>query len=199
MNTRRFSRLRNRRLQSLAIALGLSASLLTMGNALALDGTVTVTATNTTRLSLTIQDNSAAFGAGIGPDGTGTGGEISSVLGTSGNEGAYYIWSPSSTPNITVKSNKTWTGTVLASENNGVGASSTITIASGALRYGTALPGTYAAAAGGTAFTDSAVSPSGWLNQPRGVSTFHYYYFLRVDWDDEIGGFNSTVTYSVTN
>jgi hypothetical protein len=202
MNTRRFSVLRNRRLQSLAVALGLSASMLSMGSALALgdSGNVTVTATNTARLSLTVVDSSADYGNGIGPDGLPVGGEISSVTSTNGDEGAYFVWSPSVNPNITVKSNKTWTGSVLATENNGLGASSTMKIANGSLRFGTSVPGTYAAAAAGTAFDAvTPLDPGGWTNHASGVSTFHYYYFLRVDWTDEIGGFNSTVTYSVAN
>jgi hypothetical protein len=96
-----------------------------------------------------------------------------------------------------VKSNLTWDGTVAATENGGT--STSISIASGALRYATTAPGSYAAAAGATALTTSADNPSGWLGHARGVSTFHYYYVLRVDWNDDLGSFSSTVTYSVSN
>jgi hypothetical protein len=190
--------LRVRRLQSLAVALGLSAAMLSMGTAGAADGIVTVTGTNTARLSITISDPTAAFGANLGPDGSNTGGEISSVTSTNGNEGAYYIWSPESSPLISIKSNQEWDGTVAASENSG--SATSISVASGALRYGTSVPADYATAAGGTAFQETGVAPDAtWNNHARGVSTFHYYYFLRVDWTDDLGTFNSTVTYSVSN
>src|SRR5919199_561892 len=82
-------------------------------------GTVTVTATNSAAMTISIADSSAAFGANLNPAGTNTGGEISSTVGSTGSQGAYYLWSPASTPNITVRSNATWNGTVAAGENSG--------------------------------------------------------------------------------
>ena len=159
-------------------------------------GTVNVTATNNAELTMTIADTTAAYGTAIQPDGTGTGGEISSVTGSSGSQGAYYIWTPATSPNITVKSNKPWNGTASASENpSGAGSSTSLTIASGALRRCTSVPGDYATASGCTAFTTSAAS---WAsNVTKGVSTYTHYLALRIDWNDDPGTFSSNVLYSV--
>lgn len=156
-------------------------------------GTVTVTATASAKLSITITDAMADFGVAVAPDGTGTGGEITSVVGTSGVEGSYYLWTPSSQPLVTVRSNKPWNGTISASENSGTATS--LTIASGVLRYSTSLPSDYAAAAAVTAFT---ATPDIWeSNHIKGLTTYNYYYALRVNWNDDPGTFASTVTYAV--
>ncbi|MFN0073500.1 MAG: hypothetical protein ACKVVP_18620 [Chloroflexota bacterium] len=157
-------------------------------------GTVTVTGTNNAVITITITDTTAAYGTSLQPDGSGTGGEISSVTGSSGNQGAYYIWTPSSVPNVSVKSNAAWSGTVDASANGGT--STSMSIASGVLRWCTAVPGGYAAAAACTSFATTAQS---WVaSGALGTNTYTHYYGLRVDWNDTIGTFSSTVTYSVT-
>ncbi len=157
-------------------------------------GTVTVTATNNAKITISISDATAAYGVNVAPDGTGTGGEITSVTSTTGTEGAYYIWTPSITPLVRVKSNKTWNGTIAAAENSG--SSSSMTISSGALRYSTSVPGTYSAASSELAFTTAAAD---WqTNHAKGNSTYTFYYLLRVDWTDDPGTFSSTVTYSVS-
>jgi hypothetical protein len=195
MIAKRLALLRNRRLQSLAVALGLSASMLTMGSGLAANDTVVVSANITSRLSITIQDQNANFGTGLGPDGLGTfPGNVTAVTSNAGNRGAYYIWAPNSTgDNITVRSNAAWNGSVAATENSNSPA--TITIANGSLRYRTSIPASYNAANNGTAFTTAGAAPSGWTGHTSGVSTFHYYVLLRVDWDDAISDFDSVVTY----
>lgn len=157
-------------------------------------GTVTVTATDNAKLTIAISDQNASFGDSVAPDGTGVGGEVSSVVSISGAEAAYYIWTPSTTPLVTVKSNRMWNGTVSATENTGT--SNTMTIASGVLRWSTAVPDSYAEAAGATAFS---TSPAVWqTNHGPGRASFTYYFLLRVDWTDTPGTFSSTVTYSAT-
>jgi hypothetical protein len=160
-------------------------------------GTVTVTATNNAELVMTIADTSAAYGTALQPDGSGTGGEIGAVTGSSASQGAYYIWTPATVPNFTVRSNKPWSGTVSASENpTGSGASASLTVASGALRRCTAAPADYAAASSCTAFTTSAAS---WASSvAKGTSTYTHYVALRIDWNDDPGTFSSNVVYSVT-
>ena len=156
-------------------------------------GTVTVSGTNTAKMTISIGDTSAAYGTSLGPDGSGTGGEISSVTGSSGNQGAYYIWTPATVPNVTVRSNTVWNGTVSATETTGT--STSMTIASGVLRRCTAVPASYTAAAACTAFTTTA---SNWAsNVASGISTYTHYFTLRVDWNDTTGTFASTVTYAV--
>ena len=97
--------------------------------------------------------------------------------------------------NVTVKSNKVWNGTVVATENAGTSAS--LTIASGALRHVESTePTTYAACSGGTAFTTTAGT---WKSSvAKGSNTYTMYYCLRVDWDDDPGSFSSSVTYTAT-
>jgi len=157
-------------------------------------GNVTVTGTNTAKITIEISDSTAAYGVSLAPDGSGAAGEISSVTSSTGSEGAYYIWTPSSLPVVRVKSNKTWNGTMAASEN--AGTSTSMTIASGVLRWSTSAPGSYAEAASATAFTTGAAA---WqTNHAKGVATYSHYYALRVDWTDDPGAFASTVTYAVS-
>jgi hypothetical protein len=158
------------------------------------DGTVSVSAGIGARLSIAISDNSATFGANVGPDGSNTGGEVSSVIGSVGNQGAYYVWSTDPEPLVRVRSNRTWNGTVRASETTGNAAS--MTVASGVLRWRTDAPASYADAAASTAFT---TTNAVWqTNHAAGAAEFVYYYLLRVDWDDDLGTFRSVVTYSAT-
>jgi hypothetical protein len=113
--------------------------------------------------------------------------------GTTGNQGSYYVWKSSGSGlTVTVKSNKVWNGTIAASENSGT--ASSMTIASGVLRYDSTAPTSYDQAAADTAFTtDAAIWQTG---HAKGTSEFTFYYSLRVDWDDDPGTFASTVTYS---
>lgn len=188
------------RLRATALVLAFTASVV-LPQSVAADsgtGTVTVSGTDVAKLTVSISSTNAAFGSSLTPDGAAVGGAISATsVGTTGNQGVYYVWTPPTTPLITVKSNKVWNGTVYASENAGGGASATLTVASGALRWGTSAPTTYADGASLTAF--STVTTTVWLsNVAKGVSTYQQYYGMRVDWNDDPGTFASTVTYSAT-
>lgn len=157
-------------------------------------GTVTVHAVVGARLSLEISDNTATFGPNVGPDGSNTGGDVTSVVGSVGNQGAYYVWTTDPEPLVRVRSNLAWNGFVRASETTGT--SPSMTIASGVLRWRTDDPGTYANAAASTAFS---TTDAAWqTNHPSGVAEYVYYYLLRVDWDDSLGTFRSVVTYTAT-
>jgi hypothetical protein len=156
-------------------------------------GAVTVTATNNAKLTMTIGAPSANFGSALDPTGAGTSGQVSATASGSGDQGVYYVWSPSGAL-VTVKSNKTWNGTVQASENSG--SATSLSVASGALRFDSSAPSTYAAASTASAFS---ATPATWQqNHAKGSSSFTYNYLLRVDWSDDPGTFSSTVTYSAT-
>ena len=177
-----------------AILIGSLSTVLSVAPASADTGSVSISATNNAKLTMMIGGSSANFGASLDPTGAGASGQVSATAaGTTGDQGVYYVWTPS-TPLVTVKSNRTWNGTVQATENTGTATS--LSVSTGALRYGTSTPSTYADAASGAPLTSSA---SSWqTNHAKGVSSFAYDYFLRVDWSDDPGTFNSTVTYTAS-
>jgi hypothetical protein len=163
-------------------------------------GTVTVTATNNAKITMTIGSATANFGTALDPTGAGTGGQVGATAPSgTGDQGVYYVWSPGGAL-VTVKSNKTWNGYAYASENSG--SATSLSIASGALRFDTSAPTAYSAASAASAF---AIAPStlpttgNWqTNHANGTSSFSYDYLLRVDWTDDPGTFSSTVTYTAT-
>jgi hypothetical protein len=184
----------SRRAHPAAVLLATVAAIFAVSPASADTGTIAVSATNNAKLTMTIGTSSANFGASLDPTGAGASGQASATApSTSGDQGVYYVWSPSA-PLVTVKSNKTWNGSMQATENTGSAAS--LSLASGALRFGTTLPHTYDDARNGSAFSSTATS---WqANHIKGVSSFSYNYYLRVDWSDDPGTFNSTVTYTAS-
>jgi len=150
-------------------------------------GTVGVEATSNAKITITINDATGNFGTTLEPEGeTSNSTEVVGIAGTSGNQGSYYVWKSSTGTGlkVTVKSNKAWNGTIAASVNTG-GASS-MTIASGVLRYRyyespatPAAPTSYADAADDTAFTTVAAT---WQsNHAKGATEFIFYYSLRLD------------------
>jgi hypothetical protein len=154
---------------------------------------VTVTGTINAALTLTIADSTAAFGTNLDPSGTDSN-SADGVTDVQAVNGSYYIWKTGGM-NITVSSSLVWNGTVSATENSGT--STTLTVASGALRWTDGgAPGSYAACALATPFTllagvwKTAVLP--------GTNTYTTYYCLRDDFVDTPGTFASTVTYSAT-
>jgi hypothetical protein len=149
-------------------------------------------------ITVIVSDGTAQFGTSISPQGDDSDSPdaVSDYQGAVGNQGSYYVWKSSGGTGVglTVKSNRTWNGTVGATENTGT--SPTMTIASGVLRYATTQPVTYAACASSTAFTTTSVT---WQsNVGPGITAYTYFYCLRVDWDDDPGIFQSTVAYSVS-
>jgi hypothetical protein len=160
-------------------------------------GTVTVSATNNAKITITIADTSAAFGTNLDPSGPASNSTdtVAVYTGSTGNQGAYYVWkSGGSGLTVTVRSNRSWNGTVQASENSGTAAS--MTVASGVLRWAETEPTSYSACSSATAFGTTAGT---WKsNIAKGVNSYTLYYCLRVDWDDDPGTFSSTVTYTVT-
>jgi len=181
----------------LAVLLAVTSVLATAAPAQAAQGTVTVTATVNAAITISLSKSSAPFGTTLEPGGTdsNSGDTVVDFQSSSSNQGSYYVWKAGgSGMTVTVQSNKTWNGTIAASENSGTSAS--MTIASGVLRYSSSAPASYNEAANGAAFT---TDPDVWqTNHPKGTSYFTFYYSLRVDWDDDPGTFASTVTYFVT-
>jgi hypothetical protein len=189
-----------------AAALGL-ALVTTIGHAVAAPataatGTVNVTGTNNSVMTVSFDDATAAFGTTLTPDGVDSDSSDTVVdfQGSSGNEGSYYVWrAAGSGVAVTVKSNATWNGTIGAAANSGTATSLAVPAsgATGALRWceGSA-PTSYATAAACNGFTTTAAS---WKSSvSRGVNTYTQFYALRADWNDDLGTFISTVTYTVT-
>jgi len=181
----------------LAVLLAVTSVLATAAPAQAAQGTVTVTATVNAAITISLSKSSAPFGTTLEPGGTdsNSGDTVVDFQSSSSNQGSYYVWkADGSGMTVTVQSNKTWNGTIAASENSGT--SSSMTIASGVLRYASTAPTSYAEAAAETAFTTSAAA---WqTNHAKGRSAHTFFYSLRVDWDDDPGTFASTVTYQVS-
>jgi len=184
----------------IGVALVAGALVAVMANtAGAASGGVSASGTNNANITITLSDSTADFGTNLDPSGTASNSSDTVVAraGSTGNQGAYYEWKANGGTglSIEVKSNKTWNGTVQASENSGT--SSSMTVASGALKYAEGSePTSYAACAAGTAFATTAQT---WKsNVSKGKSTYTQYYCLRVDWTDDPGTFASSTTYTVT-
>lgn len=161
-------------------------------------GSVSVQATNNSAITLSVSDGSADFGSNLDPLGTDSNssdrGQVSDFQSDSGS---YYVWRSGGGNGVvvTVKSNKSWTGSVSASPNTGT--SRSLTIESGALRYNTSSPRDYWDAALSPAFSTSGTDFE--VTGTKGVHTYNYFYNLRVNWDDDPGTLSSTVTYSATH
>lgn len=161
-------------------------------------GTVSVTATVNATITISIADTTAAFGTNLDPLGTDSNSSDGvfdfQSAGAPPATGSYYVWKTGGVA-ITVGSNTTWNGTLSASANTGT--SSSMTIASGVLRWkdGSA-PASYSDCSSATSFNTAA---STWKSAvPRGNTTYTTYYCLRDDWTDDPGTFISTVTYTAT-
>ncbi|MDP3062637.1 MAG: hypothetical protein Q8O40_05440 [Chloroflexota bacterium] len=165
----------------------------------AASGGVSASGENQANITITLIDSTAGFGTNLDPSGTASNSSDTVVAraGSTGNQGAYYEWKANGGDGLTieVKSNKTWNGTMAASENSGT--SSSMTVASGALRYAEGSePTSYSACSSGTAFQSTAQT---WKsNVAKGKSSYTQYYCLRVDWTDDPGTFVSNTTYTVT-
>ena len=187
-----------RRTIQLAVGLLLAGFVASTGTMARADITVmTASAANNAALTVTLQDATAEFGSNLDPKGTDSNSTETVVdyQGDTGNQGSYYVWAPDQSGNIIqVSSNKVWSAYIGASENTGFGASETMTIASGVLKYveGSA-PASYATCAAG-----SAPSTNTWKQDVApGRNTFAHFYCLRVDWDDAPGTFFTSVSYTI--
>src|SRR5690554_4998160 len=83
-------------------------------------GSVTVRATNNAAITLSVSDHTADFGTNLDPLGTNSNSsDFNQVQDFQEANGSYYVWRSNSGNGllITVKSNKSWTGTVTASPN----------------------------------------------------------------------------------
>lgn len=147
---------------------------------------------------ITLSDTSANFGT-INPLASVSESDdvVNGFQGKMGEEGSYYAWKSATGTGltVTVKSNRSWSGTIRATENQGT--SDTLTIASGSLRY---VEGSEP-----TGYDDCAnarvlsTSDNLWRGpEPQGISPFVHYYCLRSDWHDEPGTFLSNVIYTVS-
>ena len=159
---------------------------------------VQVSGTNDGKTTISISDTSASFGridpAGSEPDSDDV---VESFQGTQEDQGSYYVWKSDAGAGlrVVVKSNRSWSGTVRATENSGT--ARTMSIASGALRYVEGDPPlSYDDCASAPALT---VADAPWKTEaPAGVHTFVHYYCLRSGWSDEPGSFRSSVIYTVS-
>ena len=182
----------------IVVAVVIVLTRLGVGVAGAATGQVSASATNNAKITVTVTDASSDFGTNLDPEGTDSA-STDTVLdyqGSTGSQGSYYAWKAAGSGlDVEVKSNKVWSGTVVATENTGTATS--MTIASGVLKYvETTEPTTYSACDGGTAFATSAAT---WKTSvAKGTNTYTYFYCMRVDWDDDPGTFSSSVTYTAT-
>lgn len=160
-------------------------------------GSVSVQATNNAAITLSVSDGTADFGTNLDPLGsTSNSDDIGGVVSFQGPDGSYYLWSSEGNGvMITVRSNKSWTGTIVASPN--IGTSPSMSIESGVLRYSASAPGSYFDVALAPSLTTSGISFE--AAGTKGVNTYTHFYALRVDWRDDPGTFVSSVTYTATH
>ena len=163
------------------------------------DSAISAVATDTTTapptITLTLSDTTIALGT---PDPTCEGladgatiGEFTVYSGTTGNQGCSYVWSDL---DVTVQSNKAWSGTIAGTDGS---PTSGVTVPEGSFRYDVGTPTTsYAGCASNTALTTAAspFEPSGGAGDNQ-VYTYHH--CVLVDWDDDDGTIDSTITYTV--
>src|SRR3989304_381824 len=109
----------------LALALGLTLG----GSAGGVTGGVTASGTAADKITITIADATADFGTTMDAACTAAGSSdtVTGYDGSSGNEGCAYAWKAAGSGlSVTVKSNKTWNGTIVATENAGTATGLTI-------------------------------------------------------------------------
>ena len=125
-----------RRVLLLIVGLGLAASQIGSGGVSAETAVVSIAGTNNASLTIKIADATADLGSNLDPDGTDSNSVdiVFDYQGSAGNQGTYYIWKSGGAGNtIEVRSNKAWSGALVATENSGTATS--MTILSGVLRY----------------------------------------------------------------
>ena len=160
---------------------------------------ISISGTNNSELTISVSDPSSDFGDSLHPSGidSTSSDTVADYQGNQGNQGSYYVWKAAGGTgvDVEVKSNKTWSGTIVAAEN--IGSSASMTISSGVLKYvASSEPTSYSDCDSATPFSASTAT---WrTGEPPGKSTFTYYYCMRVDWDDDPGTFASSVTYTAT-
>lgn len=193
----------NRRTATHKLALIAVLITLTLASTLALPApvgadetaTLTVTAANAAVLSITVEEDKVNFGSNLTPSGDKSDSkEI--VVAFTDTPGAYYVWKCNDGLGnfVTVRSSRSWSGTISATETSG--SSTSMTIASGVLRYATTAAASYAEAAAMTALS---TAPQTWMAAgPAGANTYTHFYSLRVSWADTVGTFASVVTYAVS-
>lgn len=188
-----------RRFVPVTIAI-LFASFLVGSGVQAESAVLQVSAANNAHLTIVMSDATADLGTNLDPDGTDSNSVdlVYDYQGATGDQGTYYVWNPGDIGNkIEVRSNRVWNGSVMATENSGPGASQTMTISSGVLRYieGNA-PSSYDSCEAGTVLTPF---PATWkTGVSAGRNIFVHFYCLRVDWDDAPGTFSSSINYTAT-
>ncbi len=182
------------RIAALAL-LGAAATLTLAVPASAESGQVEVKAQNESKLTLSLSTATSDFGTGLDPSGAAS--SLADVASYNDQpNGAYYVKKGDANfaQTVTVKSNKSWTGSVQAAENTGTAGMS---IAGNSLRWKSGNMSTLSDAQGGSAFTTTANNTAfGSGSQGKGVNSYSYDYSLRVLWTDDPGTFSSIVTYS---
>jgi hypothetical protein len=203
---------RSRRITSLVAGLGLLAAAAFAPAARAQSsGTVEVSAEVATILSLTLCDTEANFGTGLTSLGNSPSGttDLIDVTAPAADpaKGAYYMWTPScqaegTGPFVHVVSTSAWSLTMCATENNGTGASPTLKIANGDLRFDVShenLFGLYDQVQPATMpfVPCEGGAPSPLTGQKGGLVSYGFYY-LQVDPSEAPGAFKSTTTWTLT-
>lgn len=187
------------RIAALAL-LGFGATLAFAVPAGAESGQVEVKAQNESKLTLSLSTATSDFGTGLDPSGAAS--SLAPTVASYNNQpsGAYYVnkGDANFAQTVTVKSNKSWTGSVQATENTQGPGKAGMTIAGNSLRWKSGNMSSLSDADSGTAFTTTA-DPSvfGGGSQPKGANnTYNFDYSLRVMWTDDPGTFSSIVTYN---
>ena len=119
----------------------------------------------------------------------------SAYAGSTGNEGCAYVW----TVSVQVQSNKAWKGT-LAGVDNGL-PTSQVTVANGNYHASTSALSSYASCTGATTVPGAADPNDEWTwenSRKKGNIIGTHYHCVMVDWDDDDGTIDSTISYSVS-
>ena len=164
--------------------------------ALAVTNNATDTTTAPPTITLALGDTTLALGVPDpgcedNPDGT-TVGEFTVYSGSTGNEGCTYVWDPLG---VTVESNKPWTGTVEGADGT---PTSELRVVFGSFRYDVVAAATsYSQYGADTTLSTVAVlwessGPEG------GNQAYTHHHCVLLDWDDDDGTIDSTITYTVS-
>ena len=164
------------------------------------DTGVQSSATDTTTapptITLNLGDTTLAMGSPDpncedNPDGTAVG-EFTVYNGTAGNQGCAYTWSPLA---ITVDSNRPWTGTVAGSDGT---PTSGVTVALGNYRYDAAAAALSYPGCAGDAQLPTTPGPFESSGSEGSNQVYNHHHCVVIDWDDNDGTIDSTITYTVS-
>ena len=156
-------------------------------------GNVTLSGKSNAKIVLTLGTSDVAL-TGVDPACA----PVSGVTGYSGSQasdGCAYSWPIS----VQVHSNRAWTGSIYGQDDDS--ATSDINFDGGAFRASTSDVASYADCGGAQIVPEGSEADDGWKFESAGkkgnTKTVHYHCVL-VDWDDDDGTIDSTLSYSVS-